>query len=458
MKVPLPSSPDAPPDVQISPASEPLDLRQSSSWATNTFSALGVRNYRLFFIGQTLSLTGSWMRRTAMGWLVYQMTGSMTMLGTVFALSLFPMVLFSPIAGLLADRYDKRRLILLSLLVSMAATGTLALLVHTGQIQTWHLMVIATVIGTSFACEVPVRQAFVVEIVGRDRLMNAIALNSANVNLTRIVGPLLAGFLMEFVGMAACFAIDALSYIVIIAMLLMMRIEPRRTPRRAAHPLAQLREGLREVVVNPPVRLALILLAIIQIFGWSFQNLMAGIAQDELKLVEWQFGLLMSMFGVGAVGGALFVASRSENRNTIRYLLASMLIMAAGLFVFSFSDIWIFLQSPWWLLWPLMAVPMAFAGFGGVMFLSASNTLIQTSVSDDIRGRVMGIWALGFGGIFPLGGLIMGIAADFITAMWAIRISAILLAVAWAWSASVIRSRAFRRAASMDSTSRITPV
>jgi MFS family permease len=436
------------------------DARAPFSWAATTFSAFNVRDFRLFYVGQTLSLTGSWMRRTAMGWLVYELTGSMTMLGTIFALTLFPMTLLSPIAGLIADRVDKRRIILCSVFVSMLATTSLAVLVYADMIQTWHLMVIATIIGTAFAFEVPARQAFVVEIVGRDKLMNAIALNSANVNLTRILGPVLAGFLMAKVGMAACFAIDALSYTVVIATLLMMRIEPRKIPPRKEHPVVLLREGLREVMTNPPVRMVMGLLAIILVFGWSFQNLMAGIAQKELGLSEWQYGVLVSLFGIGAVCGALFVASRSNRNNATRHLLISMAIMAIGLFAFSFSDLWISMEAPAWALWSLMAVPMMMAGFGGVMFLSTGNTLVQLSVADDIRGRVMGIWSIGWGSAFPLGGLVMGMVADMITAMWTIRISSVLLALACVWSASFIRRRIARRAASMDSiaTSRITPV
>jgi MFS family permease len=418
------------------------------SWFANTFSALSVRDYRLFFCGQTLSLTGSWMRRTALGWLVFQLTGSMTMLGTVFALTLFPMTVLSPIGGLLADRYDKRRIIILSSLVSMSCSTSLSMLIYFDLVQIWQLMTIAATLGVAFSVEVPARQAFVVELVGRDRLMNAIALNSANVNLTRIIGPSVAGLLMGTVGMVACFAIDAMAYLVVIGTLLMVHVKPRRSPARHAHPIAQLREGLNEVLTNRPVRLVLILLSITLIFGWSFQNLLAGIAQDELGLKELEFGVLASMFGVGAVFGALFVASRTAKRDAVRHLLIAMAIMASGLFTFSLSDIWWGVPSLQWTAWPLTALPLVATGFGGVMFLSTGNTLVQLSVADEIRGRVMGIWSIAWGSAFPIGGLLMGAISDQITAMWTIRISAILLAVACVWSASIIRARAFERARS----------
>ncbi len=398
-------------------------------WLNNTFSSLGVRNFRLFFIGQGISLTGTWMRRTALGWLVYQMTGSHAMLGTVLGLALLPVFVLSPTAGAIADRVDKRRMIVLSQVLATFSSAAIALLVFLDIARPWHLMVLATLGGVAFAFEVPAQQAFVVEMVGAERLMNAIALNSALVNLSRIIGPALAGVVMGTVGMAFCFALDAASYLVVIATLTALRlprVQPR--PRRGSHG-QELMEGLRELRRNPHARTIILLLFLVGTFGWSFQTLMPAIAQDLLQLREQQYGLLMSMFGLGAIAGALFVASRKALGNQQGRVFGGVWIMTAGLLLVSLTRSTV----------PLGAA-LVLAGFGAVMFFSTGNTLIQMSVDDHIRGRIMGLWAVGFGGSLPLGSFLVGATAEVLSPYTTIALFAgVLLLSSLALAASLCR-------------------
>ncbi|MDK2972079.1 MAG: hypothetical protein PWP23_1834 [Candidatus Sumerlaeota bacterium] len=372
-------------------------------WVRETFSALHVRNYRLFFFGHGMSMIGTWMRRTAMGWLVYEITGSLSLLGTVMALALLPLFLFAPIAGMMADHFDKRRVILISQVLSGIVSAALAAIVWMGDPAVWQIMVLAALGGCAFALEVPARQAFVVEMVGKDRLLNAIALNSALINLTRTVGPALAGLIMGTVGMAACFALDAWSYLVVIYTLVALRLPPHKPRVETMSRLRQLTEGVRIVFSEPTVRLVLFLLLTTGIFGWAFQSLLPAIAQDNLRVSEARYGVLMSMFGVGAIAGALVTASRARSPNRLRQMYMGAWAMIAGLLFMAFSRAF----------WP-MCVALLVSGFGGVLFVSTGNTMVQLSVADKVRGRVMGIWALAFGGSLPLGSWIGGHLANAI--------------------------------------------
>ncbi|MFO7653757.1 MAG: MFS transporter [Candidatus Krumholzibacteriia bacterium] len=389
------------------------------SWLRSTFASLRLRNFRLFYIGQGTSLVGTWVRRTALGWLVYELTGSRALLGAVMGLSLLPLFVLSPAAGAIADRVDRRRMIIAAQVLASLTSAAIAALVLSGQVQTWHLMALATLGGVAFAVEAPARQAFVVEMVGREHLLNAIALNSALVNLSRIIGPGVAGLLMGTIGIGFCFLVDAVSYLAVIATLVAMRLQPRTIlPRRTSH-WQELLEGFREVRRNRPVRILLLLLFVMGVFGWSFQTLMPAIAQDLLHLSELQYGVLMSMFGVGAIVGALIVAARTTSGTSRLQVFGGLWTLCAGSLIVSMSRAML----------PMSAGIMV-AGFGAVMFLSTSNTLVQTSVDDGIRGRVMGIWAVGFGGSLPLGSFLAGWVAELISPYLTIALFATVLAAA----------------------------
>jgi MFS family permease len=390
-----------------------------SAWGRATFASFGVRNFRLFYLGQGASLTGTWVRRTALGWLIYQMTGSRTQLGMVLGLALLPMFVLSPWAGALADRVDKRRMIILTQIAATITSGAIAALVLGGWAQPWHLMVLATVGGIAFAFEVPARQAFVIEMVGREHLQNAIALNSAMVNLSRIIGPAVAGLVMGTIGIGFCFVVDAASYLAVVVTLVKLRITPVMRPAVAGRRREELMGGFRAVHGNRRVRVLLLLLCLVGVFGWACQTLMPAIAQDLLHLDETRYGLLMSVFGLGAIVGALLVAGSSPDKHSRRQVFGGVWVLCLGAGVVALSRT----VAP-------LAAGLALAGFGAVMFMSTANTLVQTSIDDSVRGRVMGIWSVGFGGSLPLGSFLSGWVADLISPYATIGLFATILAVA----------------------------
>jgi MFS family permease len=330
------------------------------------------------------------------------------------------MLFLSPTAGAFADRFDKRRIIIATQIVATFASAAIAALVFLDWIKVWHLMVLATVSGIAFAFEVPTRQAFVNDMVGRDKLMNAIALNSALVNLSRIFGPAIAGVLMATVGMGFCFTLDALSYVVVTVTLLMLKLPPAqrraRTKstiwRRIVSHLEELREGFVEAWSNRRVRVILTLLFVVGVFGWSFQTLMPPIASDLLRIGEMKYGALMSMFGIGAIVGALYTASRKPESNRRGQVFGGVWTMCVGVLLLALSGA-LFGSSAvaFW----CVSGALVFAGFGAVLFISTGNTLVQTSVDDSSRGRIMGIWAVAFGGSLPLGNFLAGGVAEFIS-------------------------------------------
>ncbi len=382
-----------------------------SSWMGSTFAALSVPNFRWFFIGQGLSQTGTWMRRTALGWLVFELTGSYKLLGTVMALSLAPMFFLAPLSGAIADRVDKRKMIIFSQLMASATSAALAAYVFLDFQQIWPIMVMAIFAGIAFSIEVPPRQAFVVEMVGREHLMNAIALNSALVNMTRIVGPAAAGILMSVKGAGFVFLIDCVSYLCVAGTLMALKLPKFVKPKDKPSRIKQVVDGLKEACSNEHVRPTLMLLFTTACFGWSFTTLMPAICQDVVKMSELKYGVLMSSFGIGAIAGALLVAGMGTRTNPRRQLFGGIWLMIAGLIVFSF------MRSFW-----TMAPAMIVVGFGAIAFISTANTIVQTSVQDRIRGRVMGVWALTFGGSLPLGSYLTGWVSSYISPFQTIQI------------------------------------
>ena len=383
---------------------------EASGWR-KMFAAFRHRNYRLFFIGQLVSLIGNWINSTAEGWLVYQITGSTALLGIVAAASTGPMLFLSTWGGWIADRHPKRTVILIAQIVSMLLSLLLAYLTWSGLIQPWHIITIAGLGGIVMAFEMPARQAFVIEMTSRADLPNAIALNSSMINGARIIGPALAGVLMARAGVAACYLIDGLSFIAVILGLLAMRL-PRHI--RKSHPgtvLDHALGGFRFVWKNPRVLTILTLFAVVGIFGWSYAVLMPAFARDVLGLGETGYGSLLTASGTGALCAALSVTAASERYTARQLALGGVWIFSAMITLFA-------LNRNFYLALPLLAG----AGFGLMLFLSTSNSAIQTSVPDEMRGRVMGIWALIFGGLTPLGSLesgalarVIGVPATMIT-------------------------------------------
>jgi len=394
-----------------------------------TFAALRHRNYRLFFGGQLVSVIGTWMQMTALPYLTYQMTHSPFLLGLIGAVGTLPMLLFAIPGGVLADRVDKRRIILFTQSAAMVLAFVLAALTGLHWIRIWHIALLAALGGTVMACDMPARQAFVIEMVERDDLMNAIALNSSIFNGARALGPAIAGALLASVGAAWCFFINGVSFVAVLISLLLMRFSPRPRREITTSPLADAVGGLRYLRTNSTVMGLAALLGAISMFGWSYGVLMPVFAYDVLHMGAQGLGYLMAATGVGALIGALTVASLS-GYPLPRLIFGGAFTMAAALIGFSFSHTF-----------ALSILLLAGAGFGGVMFMSTANTAFQTSVPDEVRGRIMGVWGIVFAGTAPIGSLQAGILAEYLGAPTAVLIGGCATAAATAVALIALRRR-----------------
>jgi MFS family permease len=390
----------------------------SVSWR-ETFAALKHRNFRLFFIGQLVSLTGTWMQTTAQGWLVYQLTGSKILLGTVAAVGTLPMLLLSLWGGSVADRHSKRTIIFYTQTGMMLTAFVFAALVGSGHIQTWHILVLAALGGVAMAFDMPARQSFMVEMTSHEDLMNAISLNSSIVNGARVVGPAMAGFLMASVGITWCFFLNGVSFIAVIAGLLMMRL-PKFVPPQKPHSTGRhILEGFKYVAGHRRVRVLLLLFTVVGVFGWSYAVLLPAYATDILHVGESSYGVLLSANGFGALLGALTVAAYGGR-------VRSRWLILGGLWLFSVTLALLAIVR-WY---PLVLLCLAVSGWGMLLYFSTTNTLIQSSVSNAMRGRVMGIWALVFGGMMPAGGIESGFLSHAVGVPSTIVVGAIICAVA----------------------------
>jgi MFS family permease len=363
--------------------------------------ALRHRNFQLFFTGQLVSLIGTWMQTVAQAWLVYRLTGSPFLLGLVGFASQFPVFLVGPVGGLIVDHYDRRYVVLAAQVASMILAFVLALLTLTGSIQVWHIFVLAILLGTVNAFDNPARQSFLVEMVGRDDLMNAIALNSTMFNSARLLGPAIAGILVAEIGEGWCFFANGLSYLAGIAGLLMMRLPVRERTRERTSPMERLTEGARFVWRTGPIRDLLALLGLSGLVVLPFTVLMPLFADRVLHSGARGLGFLMAATGLGAVLGTLTLAAKCGTQGLERWVLFSC--TGCGLILILFAC-----SSSFWLSTVLL-VPV---GYCMLLQMSSSNTLIQAMVPDKLRGRVMAVYAMMFMGMPPIGALLEGSVAD----------------------------------------------
>jgi MFS family permease len=382
--------------------------------------ALRHRNYRLFFFGQGLSLVGSWMQWTAMGWLVYELTASKTLLGTVGFVSQIPAVFLASLAGVLADRWNRRRMVIATQTLAAVQAAALAALTLAGVVQIWHILALGVMIGVVNSFDVPARQSFVIDMLERRAdLPNAIALNSFLFNSARLIGPMVAGAAIALMGEGLCFLANAVSFLAVIAALLAMRISsPPRQPSQR-HVLREIKEGFRYVLGHASIRLVLLIIALVSLLGMPYSVLMPVFAKDILHGGPYTLGFLAAAPGIGALMGAVFLASR---RNTVRMGLVIAIaagIFGLGLIAFSLS------RSLW--LSMLILVP---TGFGMLVLMAASNTVIQTLVDDDKRGRVMSFWMLAFMGMAPIGAQLAGFLADRVGAPKTVMLGGIVCLIA----------------------------
>jgi MFS family permease len=369
------------------------------------FRALQHRNYRLFIGGQLISLIGTWMQSVAESWLVYRLTGSAVLLGVIAFANRIPVLLFSTIGGAVADRYNRHHLVIGTQFASMCLAGLLAWLTLSGTVQVWHLLAIASGLGVVNAFDLPARQALVVQLVNRDNLPNAIALNSTIFNGARVVGPAIAGVLVASVGEGWCFFANAVSYIAVIAGLLAMRVAPAARPERPASALAHVAEGFRFVAHSRPIRALLLLLGLVSLMGTPYAVLMPILADQRFHAGAEGLGILMGAAGVGALIGALRLARRTTLRGYGRSIAVAAMILGTSLVAFSF------VQQLWLALALLMPV-----GYAMMTQMAASNTLIQSMVPDALRGRVMAMYSMMFMGMAPVGALLAGALAHRIGA------------------------------------------
>jgi MFS family permease len=377
--------------------------------ASTRFRAMQHRNFQLFIAGQLISLIGTWMQTTAQLWLVYKLTGSAALLGVFGFASQVPMLFLSSLGGYVGDRYDRKRGVIATQTASMVLAFLLAGLTLTGAIRgtrgAWAMIVIAFLVGVVNAFDVPIRQAFLVQMVGKEDLPNAIALNSSIFNGARVVGPAIAGFANALVGEGWCFFLNGLSFVAVIVALLMMRIERTEIKPSKDSPLRSFVQGFQFAMKDLPIRSSLLLLSVLSLFGLQYSVFMPIFAHDILNGGARMLGLLMSAAGVGAVLGALHFAARTHYTGLARWIAATSTTCAVGLLIFSQARIF----------WVCIAVLFA-VGFSATSQMAATNTLIQNRVPDALRSRVMAVYATMFMGVQPIGALIAGGMAKHIGA------------------------------------------
>jgi MFS family permease len=378
---------------------------QAASKLPPMLRALRHRNYQLFFGGQLISLTGTWMQSVAQSWLVYRLTGSAVLLGFVSFSGQIPVFLLAPVGGAVADRRNRHRILVATQTVALLLAFTLAALTLTGRVEVWHVFLLASLLGVTNAFDIPARQAFVVDMVGREDLVNAIALNSSMFNGARVVGPAVAGLLVAVIGEGWCFFANGASYIAVITSLLLMTVAKQRRVPLPGSALASIAEGFRYVWRTKPVRVILLLLGLVSLMGMPYAVLMPIFADQILHGGPSGLGLLMGASGVGALAGALSLAARKGLRGLGRWVAFASAGFGASIILFSLS------RSFW-----LSAALLVPVGFSLMIQMASSNTLIQSMAPDELRGRVMAVYSMMFMGMAPVGALLAGAIAQRIGA------------------------------------------
>jgi len=377
-----------------------------------TFRSLQYRNFRLFFAGQGISLVGTWMQKLAMPWLVYEITDSVFLLGFVSFAGQIPFLIISPLAGVIADRRNKYKLMIWIQILAMLQAILLTYMTFIGIININHLIWLSILLGIINAIDIPVRQSFMVNLLdNKEDLSNAIALNSSIVNIAKLVGPALAGFIIAKSGVLGCFMINAISYLLVIISLILMKIQYVPDKKDKQHPFQELRDGLDYISKHKKIKSILILLAFTSLMGISYIVILPVVAKEVLVGNSQTFGMLMGASGIGALIGAIYLASRKNSSGLEKALPYFNLLFGLGLLVFSFSTSFV-----------LSFVILIFVGLGLMLQLASSNTLVQQMVDNSKRGRVMGFYTLAFLGVAPFGSIIMGYIADQTYAAMAIGI------------------------------------
>jgi MFS family permease len=407
-------------------AAQPADV--SAPRRFGTFAALRHRNFRLFFVGQMLSLIGTWMQRIAQSWLVLQLTNSPFLLGLIGMLQWLPVLCFSLLGGVVADRVNKRGLIVVTQAVQMLQAFALGALLLTGAVRFWHVAILAMALGMASAFDMPTRQAFIFEMVEGTDTMNAVALNSTIVNVARLLGPAVAGVAIGWLGMASAFLANGISFIPVIVALLLMQVQPTRVVHATNGVLTHLREGILYLGRTPAALQVIVLLAAESVFVLNFTLLTSVLAKDVLHAGATGFGFLMSSQGAGALVGAITVAS-------LAHLGPRPAFLFGGATVLGMAEVVLATVRQF----PAAAVTLGVAGASMVLFTATVNTTLQLNAPDHLRGRVMSMYALVMGGLTPLGSLVAGSLAQIWGAPGAFLVGGL---VGLAAVAAVLRWRA----------------
>lgn len=391
---------------------------------SGAWSALRHRNFRLFWLGQLFSLVGSWMQAVAQAWLILELTGSAFLLGLVGTLQFAPILLFSLFTGVLADRFPKRSLLLVTQSVMMALALALGLLTLTGVVQYWHVLVLASLGGLAHALDMPARQSLIIELVGRQDLMNAIALNAMVFNGARVVGPAVAGILISMVGLAACFLLNAASFVAVLTGLWLIRLngEVVKKQGNGGSMLGEIKEGLQYIMKTPFVKYGLALMGVMSVFAMNFHVLIPVFAREVLGQGPRGFGLLMSALGAGALIGSVSLAyfSRWEPKRAL--IIAGALVMCVSQIMLAPVR-----------LFPLSLFLLLVTGWAMITFTASLNSSIQLRVPDHLRGRIMSVYFLLFVGMMPFGSLLSGAVSRLWGSPAALALGAAIGLVGVAW-------------------------
>lgn len=392
-----------------------------------TFNAFQSRNYRLYFYGQSVSLIGTWMQRTAVSWVVYTLTHSTFMLGLSLFAGQFPSFVLSAFGGVVSDRYDRHKVLLYTQFASLLQAASLAILIFSGHYTVWQMLFLSMILGSINAFDVPARQALVYEMVDdKETLPNALALNSTMVNLARLVGPAIAGIMLEKFGAAVCFLLNASSFIAVIGSLMRMRLKPYVRNAQRKQVLVELKEGAQYLRHTPDIAKAILMLAAMSLIVIPYITLMPVYAKVIFKGDATTFGYIDSFIGMGAITGALFLASRGPEVSRKKILWVNTLIFGAGLILFS--------HTTWF---PIAMVFAMMSGFGMMAQTTITNTIIQTSVAPNMRGRVISYFAMAYFGMQPLGSLFVGFISKYLGTPNTILLEGvsalIIVAIFWSW-------------------------
>jgi len=414
----------------------PEPVTDDPAGLARVFRALRHRNYRLFFIGQGISLIGTWMQQVAMSWLVYSLTNSALLLGVVAFSALFCTFILTPFAGVLVDRWDRHRILVVTQTLAMVQALSLAVVVLSGSAAVWNLIILSMSLGLINAFDMPTRQSFVLDMVpNREDLSNAIALNSSLFNGARLIGPSVAGILVAAVGEGLCFVINGISFIAVIACLLAMHIDIPKTAQSHDDFFKGMKAGISYAWGFPPIKYIILLLALSALVAMPYPVLMPVFVKEVLQGGPNTLGFLMSAAGVGALGGAIYLASRQNVLGLEKIIVISSCCFAAGLMLLSFSNT----------LLVAMAC-MALTGFGMVVQLAASNTVLQTIADDDKRGRVMSFFVMSFMGMAPIGSLLFGAMASIIGVATTLLIGGLVClagGLLYAWKSSSVKDMVY---------------